>query len=51
MRSLDEQTQAGLVAAIILLMAAAFFLGALCTQIANHRPAPPKPISTGVVQF
>jgi hypothetical protein len=51
MRSLDEQTQAGLVAAIILLMAVAFFIGALCTQIANHRPAPPKPVPTGVIQL
>lgn len=50
MRSTEEQVQAGLVTAIILLAAAAFLVGALCVQVANN-PRLPKPVPTGIIEL
>lgn len=51
MRSTEEQVQAGLVTAIILLVAAAFLVGALCVQVANNSRLPAKPIPTGIIEL
>jgi len=51
-RSVDQaQAQAGLVTAIVLLMAIAFFLGALCVQIANNPRPPARPAPTGCIEI
>lgn len=51
MGSEEEQVQAGLVTAIILLVAAAFFIGALCVQVANNSRLPARPIPTGAIEL
>jgi hypothetical protein len=51
MRSEEEQVQAGLIAAVILLVAAAFFIGALCVQVANNPRFQQKPVPTGVIEI
>jgi hypothetical protein len=51
MRSEEEQVQAGLVTAIILLVAVAFFVGALCVQVANNPRLPARPIPTGAIEL
>jgi hypothetical protein len=51
MRTKQEQVEAGLVTAIILLFAVAFFLGALCVQIANNPRHPAKPVPTGYIEL
>ena len=49
MRQVEERVEAGLVTAIILLMALAFFAGALFTQVANSPRPEARPAPTGVV--
>jgi len=50
-RSINDQAQAGLVTAIILLVAVAFFIGALCVQIANNPRPPERPLPTGCIEI
>jgi len=51
MRTQQEQVEAGVITAVIFLLAVAFFVGALCTQIANVKHRPAKPTPTGCIEL
>lgn len=51
MRTKQEKVEAGMITAIIFLVAVAFFCGALCTQISNVKHRPAKPVHTGCIEI